>query len=120
MAGGRSRDEWIALVKEFQASGLTRQEFSRRKDLNMYTLDWWRAALKTGRPTDRRVRRETADSKATTNAHAVAVTPRPAFLEVEVVAPDPGFVVELASGHRVEVPLGFDAHELRRLVGALC
>jgi hypothetical protein len=86
----------------------------------MYTLDWWRAALKTGRSTDRRVRRASAVPKPTTSANAVAVTPRPAFLEVEVVAPGPGFVVELRSGHRVEVPLGFDAHELRRLVGALC
>src|SRR5436190_3199115 len=93
MPGGRSRDEWTALVKEFQASALTRREFSRRNGLNMYTLDWWRAALKTGRQTDRRVRRGSADSKAPTNAHAVAVTPRPAFLEVEVMAPGPGFVV---------------------------
>lgn len=46
-----------------------------------------------------------------------------AFHEVVVAcpAPAPSLVLTLARcGHRVEVPPGFDAGELRRLVEALC
>ncbi len=48
----------------------------------------------------------------------------PSFATVEVVdeaPPPPNLLVHLGtSGLRVEVPVGFDASELRRLVGALC
>ena len=48
----------------------------------------------------------------------------PTFATVEVVdesPPPPNLLVHLgATGLRVEVPPGFDATELRRLVGALC
>ncbi len=48
----------------------------------------------------------------------------PTFATVEVVdeaPPPPNLVVHLStSGVRVEVPAGFDASELRHLVGALC
>jgi hypothetical protein len=49
----------------------------------------------------------------------------PSFATVEVVEeappPAPNIFVHLGtSGLRVEVPAGFDASELRRLVGALC
>lgn len=48
----------------------------------------------------------------------------PTFATVEVVdesPPPPNLLVHLgATGLRVEVPAGFDATELRRLVGALC
>jgi hypothetical protein len=48
----------------------------------------------------------------------------PTFATVEVVGdapPPPNILVHLgSSGLRLEVPAGFDASELRRLVGALC
>ena len=48
----------------------------------------------------------------------------PTFATVEVIdeaPPPPNLLVHLGTtGLRVEVPPGFDATELRRLVGALC
>jgi transposase-like protein len=94
---------WRELVAAFQQSGLTQQEFARRNGLHAGTLGCWRA----------RVRRERA------------LVPAPAFVEVTVAGAEPprrllGFVVELAHvGHRVQVPSGFDAADLQRLVQAL-
>ena len=57
--------------------------------------------------------------------YAPAPMARPTFATVEVVdealPPAPNLLVHIGStGHRVEVPPGFDTAELRRLVGALC
>jgi hypothetical protein len=97
----RSAEEWRELVEEWLASGLSRAEFAARRRLNAVTLGWWKWKL------------------------GVRELPEvvPAFVEVVVDdAPSidvPDFVVELEHV-RVRVACGFDAGELRRLVGALC
>ena len=86
--------EQQALVSQWRASGLTMFQFAKQHGVSFTNLQRWQA-------------RET---KLT-------------FARVELVnpPPKPALVVELAhTGHRVYVPPGFDAAELRRLMEALC
>lgn len=102
MSGKRCRAEWRGLVQEWAASGLSRGAFARSRGISAVTLGWWRWKLGVEEP---------------------AAT---AFLDVVVAGSDvedepaaPDLVVEVGQV-RVLVPMGFDAHELRRLVDALC
>jgi hypothetical protein len=98
----RSRIEAERLVLEFKQSGLTRQAFCAQHGLSVAALDKYRR-----RP---------------------AVTPlgRERLLPVELV-PDPASAfkansalwVELSSGRRIGVEIGFDAITLERLIGLL-
>lgn len=95
-AARRSREVWQGLVEQWKRSGQSRSKFAATAGVNANTLGWWNWKLSAERgPTG--------------------------FLEVVVAAPvaGPDFRVEVA-GLVVHVPLGFDAHELRRLLGALC
>lgn len=98
MARRRSRDEWREIVGRWQRSGQSRSEFARAAGVNKNTLGWWSWKLRT------------EEDK-----------PEPAFLDVVVEDPEPapGFELDV-HGIGVRVPPGFDAHELRRLVDALC
>lgn len=86
-------------MTEWKASRLSRREFAIARGVHVQTLSWW-AWRWRARPAG-----------------------PPGFVDVVVtdvvVARAPDFVVEV-SGVRVRVPAGFDAGELRRLVGALC
>ena len=97
----RSRTEANQLAAEFEASGLTRQEFCNLKSVPMKTL---------ARYVTRR-RREQGVAGGTQQWVAVEVAePRGAGTELVVV---------LAGGRRVEVRRGFDTGTLRQLVTAL-
>jgi transposase-like protein len=93
-----SAAEWRVLVEEWLSSGKSKAEFARSRGVSAATLSWWRWKL---------------------GAKATAVPPT--FLEVVVEDPPsaPDLVVEVGE-LRVRVPFGFDAGEVRRLVGALC
>lgn len=101
----RSRSEAAALVAEYEASGLRREEFCRARNVAVGTLDKYR----------RRVRK----SQASTSDGAI--------VPVEVVwssgrnAPgvDSVLVVEVRSGHRIEVRRGFDGKTLEQLLKIL-
>lgn len=92
----RSREEWRQIVAKWRSSGETRRAFARGAGVNANTLSWWAWKLR-------------------------AEESEVAFLEVvvEEAEPAPDFQLDI-DGIRVLVPLGFDAAELRRLVGALC
>ena len=97
MARNGTREKWIGLVGQFERSSQTTREFALEHGLNPRTLTWWKSAL----------RRETRKVE---------------FLDVTVTADTPSFVLHLG-GFKVEVPRGFDADDLRRLVvvlGARC
>ena len=100
----RSRSEAAALVAEYEASGLRREEFCRTRNVVVGTLDKYL----------RRVRK----SQASTSDGAI--------VPVEVVwsgrnAPgvDSVLVVEARSGHRIEVRRGFDGKTLEQLLKIL-
>lgn len=95
----RSAEEKAEFVRRWHASGLSLTRFSRMHGVSPSSLRQWSGGLPQS---------------------TLATTP---FVEVELVGPQytPALVVEVAgSGHRVVVPGGFDAGELRRLVAALC
>jgi hypothetical protein len=75
-----------------EASGQSLREFACAHRLKVSTLRWWRSRLR--QPVE--------------------------FLKVEVTQPSVSFLVHLGRDLHVEVPPGFDAAELRRLVDALC
>jgi hypothetical protein len=96
----RPESEWALLVAEWRASGKARTTFAAERRVNASTLAWWTTEL---------ARRER--ERATRFVEVVVAEER--------VAPD--LVVEVVGrGVNVHVPAGFDANELRRLVGALC
>lgn len=97
----RSPSEKRELVLAWRASGLSATRFARLAGVSATSLKDW----STGLP----------------SPGATAGGTR--FVEVEVVQPVSAapLVVEIAgTGHRVAVPMGFDANELRRVVAALC
>lgn len=103
----RSQAEAAALVAEFEASGLMRQEFCRERGLAIGTLDKYRRRLhgkgrSMGAP-----------------MVAVEVVPSPAREASGGSDQDSSFVVESRSGRRIEVRRGFDAGTLERLLSVL-
>lgn len=90
----RASDARAALEK-WRSSGQSMRAFCRERGVNPRRLGRWRGQLSVG-------------------------TEGPRLVELVVPRhPSPGFVVHVGEVH-VEVPVGFDADELRRLVDALC
>ena len=90
MGKRRSPSEVEALVREFQASGLTRQEFSQRQGIAVTTLDSWRR-------------------KRTEQARLVKVE----VSGTEVAWP---FSLSLRNGRRIESAWSFADDDLARLI----
>ena len=114
----RRSSEWRELVEAWLASGLSRDEFACMHGVRSVTLGWWRWRLQLG------VACPPESSPATSEVAAseVATPEGPAFVDVVLVSDAvvvPEFVLEIGQV-RVRVAAGFDADELRRLVGALC
>jgi transposase-like protein len=86
-----------ALVRAWRASGLSQSVFAAQHRIADSTLGRWAQQYAPQLP-----------------------APTQAFAEVEIVEAAPLRLHIGASGHVVEVPAGFDAAELRRLVAALC
>jgi hypothetical protein len=103
----RSRVEVEKLVAEYEASGLTRDGFCQQRGLSIAALDKYRrrvqkwARLGVGRMLPVEVVWSTAQSPNNDTGHGGVL------------------VVELRSGRRIEVPRGFDAGTLERLLTVL-
>lgn len=98
--------EWYSAALADQASsGMSVAEYAERLGVSVTTLYLWRRRLGTGVRT--------------------VATSRPKLVEVTLARPTSaptteGIVVRLCAGRRsIEVPRGFDAADLRRLVAAL-
>ena len=96
----RSGPEKLAIVEAWSRAGVPRTRFAVEKGIPPSSLAKW------------------------IERYAPRSTSLPAFATVEVVdesPPPPNLLVHLdGRGLSVEVPAGFDATELRRLVEALC
>jgi transposase-like protein len=86
-----------ALVRAWRASGLSQSAFAMQHGISDSTLGRWALQHAPQLP-------------ASTQT----------FADVEVVETSPLRLHIGTTGHVVEVPRGFDAAELRRLVAALC
>ena len=95
----RSRAEAGQVVAEYEASGLSRQEFCVKHGLTLVTLDRYRQR--------RRESQEASGSRWV----AVELSGRS--------GPGSALAVVLLSGRRIEVNRGFDAHTLEQLVRLL-
>ena len=96
----RTEAEKRPLVAVWRKSGLPKTRFARERDLCAAVFSCW-------------IPRYGAPGPQLLTFTTVEIIP-------ETSAPSP-LVVELAgTGHRVEVPWGFDAADLRRLLGVLC
>lgn len=100
----RSRAEVDRLVSEYEASGLTRQEFCAKHGLSLATLDRYRNR-----------RRPEASSGSNRFLRVELSSAKPA--DDRIQASD--LAVVLASGRRIEVRHGFDTDLLMRLVQIL-
>jgi hypothetical protein len=95
----RSREEKARFVAAWRVSGIGLHRFARENPISPKLLREW-MALEASPP---------------------AVLPVAVVERAGVCVSPPSLVVELAGvAHRVEVPVGFDAAQLRPLVDALC
>ncbi len=98
----RSRAEADQLVAEYEASGISQEEFCQRHGLALSTLAryrrWWRQEQRESANPGRWVAVELAGGQS---------------------AGASGLAVVLASGRRIEVGRGFDAQTLAQLLSLL-
>ena len=97
----RSRAEADQLAAEYEASGLTREEFCLQKNVSLKTLC---------RYVTRYRKQKAGGSEPQRLVEAEVASPNGCGAELAVL---------LASGRRIEVGRGFDASTLRQLVAVL-
>jgi len=96
----RSRAEAEQVVAEYEASGLSRQEFCLKHGVALVTLDRYRKR-----------RRQPEEASGSSRWVAVELSGGS--------GPGSALAVVLLSGRRIEVKRGFDAHTLEQLVRLL-
>jgi transposase-like protein len=96
----RTMAEKRELVADWRRSGMSKLRFARERGVPPSGLSRWIA----------RMEGTEAEGPRFLPVHVVSDTPAAPCLVVHVSG----------SGHRIEVPAGFDAGELQRLVRALC
>lgn len=94
----RSAEEWRTIIAKWERSGQSKSEFAKTVGVKASTLGWWRWHLR---------------SKPEVPSFVDVIVAE----EVPERCPDFGLTV---GNIGVRVPLGFDAQELRRLLGVLC
>jgi len=124
----QTREEWVKRVERWKDSGLTAAEFAAEIGVSVHSLSWWKWRL-------------SAEGKAVDRAHAGGETPSlpeakatppttprkrsrkksssMTFIEVPPPTHSSAIEVILAGGHRVRVPIGFDAPTFERLLSIL-
>ncbi len=93
---------WLALVQEWERSGLTMREFCVQRGVKQTTFTWWRQQLTA--------RRHEGQDDGRVELVEITGAGTPAA---------PGFEVALANGLRVRVPMRFEAAALQALLAVL-
>jgi len=102
------RAEWTKRVERWRDSGLSAGEFGAEIGVNPRTLTYWKWRLgQEGQPKPARLERKAA---------APTVTP---FVEVQSTPSSGGYELALGNGRRLQIPAGFDADTLTRLLAVL-
>ena len=113
----RAAVEWVELIDEWQASGLSLPAFCERNGLNAGTMSGW-VYKRTHKAALERARREAGGEGTATAAAFVPVR----VIEVEPEPPPSGHSgveVVIGRGRRIALGAGFDAETLRRVVAVL-
>jgi len=102
--------EMRSLLKDLDGSGLSVREFARRQRIAESRIWYWRKRLRQLKDTDtgRPVR---SSSKGPQSFVPVTILPDSHS--------DQTLEVQLASGHKLRIPAGFDGEELRQVLGML-
>jgi hypothetical protein len=113
---------WQQRLKEWEISGLTAQAFCQQHGYERSTFFWWKSEL------ERRGKWRGRGKKRKTHSLVSPTSPVPLFVPIEVTPSPAGFhsrgetcgvTLVLTSGHRIEIPRGFDVPTLVRLLGVL-
>ncbi len=99
-----SRAEWAKRVERWRDSGLSAAEFGAEIGVNPRTLTYWKWMLGKG---SRDAQPSSAPKKAA------------AFVEVHSTPTNTGYELALSGGRRLQIPSGFDADTLARLLAVL-
>ncbi len=120
-----TREVWAKRVERWRDSGLSLKEFAAEIGVNANTLAGWRWRLGAAAGVEpRKVRPavpaflEVVAGLATGGKLAVPAAKEGAIVAVPPDAGDPLEVV-LRGGHRISIPVHFDAAALRRVVDVL-
>lgn len=106
-----TRSKWAGRVAAWRRSGQTAKAYARSIGVNAGTLAYWAWRLDHAEQRNLSSKRRPA---------AITGAP-PAMIEVVKTGGSTadGFEILLRGGHRVQVPVGFDSAELKRLIGVL-
>jgi hypothetical protein len=105
-----SREEWRKRVERWKDSGLTAQQYASELGIKASTLQYWKHKL--GKPELMPGRKPGRAAQA----HGL-----PSLIELQPImaASSAAFELELGSGRRLRIPVGFDASALERLLTVL-
>ena len=99
-----SRVEWARRIERWRDSGLTAAQFGADSNVNPRTLTYWKWVLSKESRGEKRV---------------APASPSPAFVEIRTASSGVAFELALANGSRLQIPAGFDAGTLERLLAVL-
>jgi transposase-like protein len=110
------RAVWEERVKRWRASGMSQRAFAAEHGFNAKTLGYWRWKLDQARGSGGE--RTTKAAKQSKSEQLEAGAPVMSFVELSHPAParEVRFEIEFRSGHRVHVPVEFEATALARLL----
>jgi hypothetical protein len=117
------REVWAKRVERLADSGLTAKEFAAEIGVNVNTLSGWRWRLDSGGESRRRARCvpafvEVVAGPGAGGGSAASMAAKQPLTATSADVAEPLELI-LRGGHRVRVPVHFDAAALRRLVDAL-
>jgi len=110
---GASRATWTERIEEWNASGLTAEQFAAEIGVREKTLKWWRAELRRN-PQPRALVRRDADAASKPKRLSAL-----SFVEMTGAVDGDRLEVVLPSSVRIRVRPGFDVATLARLLDVL-
>jgi len=102
----RTREHWLTLIKEHEASGQTLTEFCRGRGLGMPALRWWRWKLGSGKKKPRH------------HSRAVRILPIDVVESAETADRDGEVILEFANV-TLKFPTGTSPDYLASLIAAI-
>lgn len=114
---GNARQLWLTRVQQWQASGLTADQFAAQHGFKSATLRYWKSVLKRPVPHDPQ------QTASPCSVPPLPSTPEHSLPLIELRTSTPSlhdcFELELPSGRRLRIPPSFAPSALRSLLSVL-
>ena len=110
-----ARDKWLPRVQQWQASGLTADQFAAQHGFKPATLRYWKSILSRS---DSQTPPPQPGSQTSLPSQLQSELPL-VELRTSVQIPMDCFELELATGARLRIPSSFEPGSLRRLLSVL-